>query len=744
MKYFMLALLILLAACKKPLLDQPASPSQEQTRMMKQASSSEQEETFKTGEVLVKFKNGQPSGNVKQKIRTRAMEQVNDPGFHILSVPDVSNAVQALKNNPNVEWVSPNYKVKPTYAPNDPYFTSGQLWGMNNIKVPQVWSSGNIGNQNIFVAVIDAGVYFNHPDLCGQIWNNPHDPVDGIDNDGNGYIDDHNGWDFFNKDRSVTDPNDNHGTHVSGTIAGKGNNGIGVVGVAPQATIIPVKFLDGFYGGYTSDAILALDYVTDLKTRHNLNIIASNNSWGGGGYNQGLRDAIERSKNANILFIAAAGNSGANLEMTNFYPAGYDNDNIISVAATNSSDQLASFSNYGAQKVDLGAPGQDVISTILANFATTSFGYSSYSGTSMAAPHVTGAAVLYKNANPSATWLQIKNAILSSVRPIPALTGKTLTGGTLDVSSFTGTTSPIQGNRSCVITDNKPPSKIIGLYSSNITATSFRLDWQVPTDDYGAFSYRVYRKLSTSTTWNFDQIATPAWVLSNLISGATYNIYVVAYDYSGNASEPSDILSVTTLNAGPDSIAPSKPTVTIGNTTSSSIPISWSASTDNVGVAGYTISYRVSGTVNYTHLTFGNVLSYTLGSLPASTQYDIYVTARDAAGNVASSNIVNAATKEPPPPPPPTVITSLINAGSTKTNHQLSYSVSTNGTLSSVVLQLKQDNGAYQTIQSATTLLGSFTNTVLDKGKYTYRIIATLVSGQQSTSTEVVIQNRGK
>jgi subtilisin family serine protease len=287
---------------------------------------------------------------------------------------------------------------------------------------------------SVYIGVIDEGIMLHHEDLAGNGWTNPYDPNDGADNDGNGYADDVNGWDFAGNDNSVYDgSSDDHGTHVAGTIAAAGGNGKGVAGVCWKIKLIAVKFL-GRNGGTTANAIKAVDYVTDLKTRHGLNIVATNNSWGGGGYSKGRYDAIERSGRADILFVAAAGNSGVNTDVSPHYPSSYPNANIISVAAIDKSGNLASWSNYGATSVDLGAPGVSVWSTIPNKRNQSS--YSSYSGTSMATPHVTGAAALYAAAHPGATAGVIKGVLLSTTAATPSLqSGKTATGGRLNVSA---------------------------------------------------------------------------------------------------------------------------------------------------------------------------------------------------------------------------------------------------------------------------------------------------------------------
>jgi subtilisin family serine protease len=250
-------------------------------------------------------------------------------------------------------------------------------------------------------------------------------------------VDDVYGWDFDGNDNTIFDgKTDDHGTHVAGTIGAVGGNGIGVAGVCWNVKLLDAKFL-GRRGGTTLNAIKALDYFIDLKTRHNLNIVATNNSWGGGGYSQGLYDAIERANQAKILFIASAGNSAVNTDVTPSYPASYPNDNIIAVASITNSGALSSFSNYGATRVDLGAPGSSILSCVPASSrGKIVSGYAFYSGTSMAAPHVTGAAALYAGVHPNTSVAKIKDAILGSVIPTGSLSGKCFTGGRLDVSGF--------------------------------------------------------------------------------------------------------------------------------------------------------------------------------------------------------------------------------------------------------------------------------------------------------------------
>ncbi len=365
------------------------------------------------------------------------------------------SALETLRRDASVLLAEPNWILKSTVSSNDPQYLSGALWGTYGdasspanafgSQAAEAWAGDKTGSSTVYVGIVDEGVMITHEDLKDNIWTNPYDPADGVDNDGNGYVDDTNGWDFFGNDRTVYDGTfDDHGTHVAGIVGAKGGNGVGVAGVNWNVKLIPAKFL-GPNGGTTAGAIKAIDYITNLKLKYGLNIVATNNSWSGGGFSQLLFNAITRAAQADILFVAAAGNGGAdgvgdNNNTLYTYPANYDTtatagyDNVISVAAITSTGARASFSNYGSTTVDLGAPGVGIVSTIPGNGNTSL--YKSYNGTSMATPFVTGAAALYKSIYPSATAAQIKAAILGTAKPTPALSGITVTGGRLDIGSL--------------------------------------------------------------------------------------------------------------------------------------------------------------------------------------------------------------------------------------------------------------------------------------------------------------------
>jgi subtilisin family serine protease len=347
-----------------------------------------------------------------------------------------SAAERAYRARPEVRYVEPNYRLHKQTIPNDPRF--GDLWGLRNtgqaggtagadIAVTNVWATMGTGSTNVIVAIIDTGIDYTHPDLVGNVWSNAGELAgNGLDDDGNGIVDDVHGARWTGGSGAPTSGNpmdgDGHGTHVAGTIGGFGNNAVGVAGVNWRVRLMALKFLDDSGSGYTADAVSAIDYAID-KGAH-----LSNNSWGGGGYSQALKDAIDAAGAANQLFIAAAGNSGTDNDSIPSYPAGYDSANIVAVASSDRNDQRSSFSSYGRTTVDLAAPGSDIWSSTPGN------NYESYSGTSMATPHVAGAAALLLSLYPGTSWETLKGWLLDGAKRLGPWTGWTLTGGRLQVS----------------------------------------------------------------------------------------------------------------------------------------------------------------------------------------------------------------------------------------------------------------------------------------------------------------------
>ena len=374
----------------------------------------------------------------------------------------VEQALATYRADPTVRSAEPDYLLTQQAVADDPYYTSGQQWDMyGDATAPrnaagtgaaEAWDAGDTGSSSVVIGVLDEGIDIDHPDLSANIWTNPGEtPRDGLDNDGNGFIDDVNGWDFLNGDNTVYDGLDTsttpatfdpivdaHGTHVAGTIGAEGGNAEGVAGVNWNVKIISAKFLDPVFGGTVSDAIAAINYLVDLKVNHSVNLRAINNSWGGTSFSQSLLDAINAAGDAGILFVVAAGNDAANHGTASHYPSDYQCTNggtrgwdcVVSVAATDSTGNLATYSDYGATAVDLGAPGSGIVSTLPGSR------YGSLSGTSMAAPHVTGAIALCASINGTLTPAQIRNIIMGTTTANLSLATKTVTSGRLDIGSM--------------------------------------------------------------------------------------------------------------------------------------------------------------------------------------------------------------------------------------------------------------------------------------------------------------------
>ena len=341
----------------------------------------------------------------------------------------------ALSSHPDVEAIEIDRKIKAFFEPNDAEYS--QQYGMQGtygIDAPAAWNI-SAGAQTKLVAVVDSGVDFTHEDLQGSIWSNPGEIAsNGLDDDGNGYVDDIRGYDFGSQqgDSDPTDEN-GHGTHVAGIIAATGNNALGVIGVAWQTTIIPVKCLDDMGNGYISYLVNALDYVSLLKDQ-GYPIAVVNMSLGTDEMSDALTRAVERVAQRGILLVAAAGNNyGRNNDELGSYPANTKSPNVISVAASNAAGGLASFSNYGPTTVDIAAPGSDILSTVPVALKGVPYDYND--GTSMAAPHVSGVAALVATVNPSAPSALIKSILLATVTPRTGLKKKTLSGGIVNAYS---------------------------------------------------------------------------------------------------------------------------------------------------------------------------------------------------------------------------------------------------------------------------------------------------------------------
>jgi subtilisin family serine protease len=368
---------------------------------------------------------------VRKKMPTSGVWLVSFPAS---GVEGVARALGSGKGGRKATaYAEPDHVVGASVVPNDPGFS--QLWGLRNtgagwgaagvdIRATDAWESeAATGSLSVKVGVIDSGIDHTHPDLAENIWVNPNEiPGNGIDDDNNGYIDDVRGWNFADGNNNAMDDN-RHGTHVAGTIGGRGNNGAGVAGVCWRVSMVPLKFLGADGTGNISDAIEAVAYATRLGVH------LTNNSWGGGSYSQALKDVIDAANAAGILFVAAAGNESNDNDASPSYPASYACPNILSVASIDRTGRLSRFSNYGRSTVHLGAPGGSIYSTVPGGR------YETLSGTSMAAPHVAGVCALLKSRRPGMSHTQIRAKVLASARPMTALSGKTVTGAMLDAAA---------------------------------------------------------------------------------------------------------------------------------------------------------------------------------------------------------------------------------------------------------------------------------------------------------------------
>ncbi|HZN03858.1 MAG TPA: S8 family peptidase, partial [Candidatus Polarisedimenticolia bacterium] len=515
----------------------------------------------KPGEVLVKFKPGTTKilkDKTRDEIAARARRRFRHGAEHWIlgGGHSTEEAIERLRRNPRVEYAEPNYIVRADRAPDDPIYP--QLWGLRNtgqnggiagsdIRAESAWQV-TTGSPAVVVGVLDSGIDYRHPDLAPNIYRNPGEVEgNGIDDDGNGFVDDVRGWDFANDDN---DPFDDigHGTHVAGTIGAVGNNGLGMAGVAWHVALVPIKILDADGVGTNADAIAALEYATGIGA------LITNNSWGGGAASNALLQAILEAGAAGGLFVAAAGNGANDSDLDRRYPSGYLASNIVSVAATNRSDQLASFSNYGATSVDLAAPGVEILSTLPGGR------YELRTGTSMAAPHVAGVAALLRSVEPAIDVAALKDRILAMTDPLPSLQGKMVTGGRLN--AFLSVAAP----------ESVPPGAITDLAVVSRNSFTVTLGFTATGDDGPlgtASAYDIRSSLFPIDGASFGA-ATPApgaavpgaagsaerVEVRGLAAATTYHFALKAIDEWGRAGPISNLASGTTLGPPAVSVQP--------------------------------------------------------------------------------------------------------------------------------------------------------------------------------------------
>ena len=549
----------------------------------------------------------------------------------------IKNTIERL---PSVASISTNNVVRATEWSNDP--ESSKLWGLNNqgqvingvagtpdadIDLPEALAHATIQTQ-VVVGIVDTGIDYNHPDLRDNMWKNPGEIAgNNRDDDGNGFIDDVYGFNFVNNTGNPMD-DDEHGTHVAGTIAASLNNSQGVAGIASGAAkLMAIKFLDANGSGTYANAIRALNYATMMSSR-GVNLKVLNNSWGGYGTVPALEDAVNATNAAGMLFVASAGNeSNDNDGEFKAIPASYAASNIISVAATNNLDELASFSNYGATTVDLAAPGVGILSTTPGNR------YQSFNGTSMAAPHVAGALALAWACHPDKTSTEIQDALFGSVDALDSLDGAVATGGRLNVNNL--------------LTALEDPILLAPLAPANLVVTDagtdfIVLEWTDSSDNEESFSIEI--SADGGETWDLIgilELDTTTARIAGLESGSTYQFKVYASNSVGD-SDSSNIAEAATLPLPEVPAGPSD--LTVDGIGSQFVDLSWFDESDNEDSFLIEISRNGGNTWESVMSLDADSTEARVGGLASATSYQFRVVAQNQVGRSEASNIVNART----------------------------------------------------------------------------------------------------
>ncbi len=500
-------------------------------------------------QVVVRYRQDSTPAQRRGVVRDLGLTAIHtsrDGRTQVLAATDGSPATarRHLAADPRVAAVAPNFQRETADdITAEPQFPS--QWGLHNTGQRLIGTSLQTGiadididglealritrgSPDIVVAVIDDGVDFSHPELADRAWVNPGEAgplaTNGIDDDGNGFIDDVNGWDFCNDDATLHDAGqDGHGTHVTGTIAAS-LNGSGVVGVAPGIKIMALKFLDDSDAcGFDSMALDAIDYAASFG------VPIINASWGGEGASSVLDLAIGES---NALFVAAAGNSNANIDVgAGFFPAGSKKPNVLSVAAIDQRGNRAAFSNYGSTSVDIGAPGTNILSSYPG-------GYAWIAGTSMAAPHVSGVAALVASvlSGPSSPSV-LKSRILDRGTPLASMVGKTTTGRLLNAWRSVDVVGP-----------TARPVDRQGIHVGSIVGStvSTTLVWPAAADAMSTVANYQVKRRAGSAGWTTVTSATTARSLKHTLTiGTGYRFGVAARDVLGNLGAQADAPTTT-------------------------------------------------------------------------------------------------------------------------------------------------------------------------------------------------------
>jgi len=674
------------------------------------------------GEVLVRFNRAVSTADrvqMEQQLGTDESEAVAPNTRRLRSRAfGVSTLVSYMRTRSDVAVAEPNYIV---YAfntvPNDPLF--GNLWGLFNngqtvngdpgttgkdIHAAAAWdvSTGSAAN---VVAVIDTGIDYTHPDLVANIWSAPsafdvtiggttvHCPA---------------GAHGFNAIAKTCDPMDdnNHGTHVSGTIGARGGNGMGVTGVNGIASIMGSKFLDAAGSGTLSNAIDAIEFAIQAKQvlGSGANVRVLSNSWGGGGFSQLLLDEINKANTNNMLFVAAAGNAATNTDVSPSYPASYTAPNVVAVAATDNDDFMASFSNYGKASVDLGAPGVNILSTTRNNT------YAYYNGTSMATPHVSGAAALVLSACALDT-AGLKSALLNTVDVTGALTGRVLTNGRLNVDAAI---------RSCANVPRPAPPAAPVVTGATPGSAQVVLTWTIPA---GATSFTVKRGTAPKTysTTVATGLVSGTYTDKSVTNGTTYYYVVDAVNAGGSSPDSNEV------TATPVGLPPAAPTNVKALAGNRQIALSWSVP---VGATSFTIKRGIAvGSHPTTVATGVRTNAYVDGNLTNGTTYYYVVVAAGAGGSSVDSAEVFATPFGPPLAP-----TGLVASSTVSRQVSLKWTASAGAT--SYTVKRSTLNGAGYSTIATNVPTPSFVNTGLKSGRrYYYVVSAVNAAGASANSS---------
>ncbi len=488
------------------------------------------------GELLVKYKQNVSSRAVGAQLENLGMETVKEYArINVVkyrlkttrSLDQMEQVLEELRNDPSIEYAEPNYiwRIYET-TPNDSRFSdqwavknTGQSGGFvdADIDATDAWDVQQ-GSRDVIVGIIDTGIDYNHPDLQANIWKNPGESgngkeTNGVDDDGNGFVDDWRGWDFANNDNNPFDDNA-HGTHVAGIIGAAGNNGQGVSGTNWQVSLVGLKFLKGNGSGTTDDAVEAILYATQMG------FPILSNSWGGGGFSQALADAIEAANQAGILFVAAAGNDGKNNDTSANYPSNYTTANVLAIASSDRRDLRSSFSNYGKTTVDLAAPGSDILSTV------PNGGYQEFSGTSMATPYASGVAALVKAQFPGADMLTLKYRLMGSVDIVNNFVDRTVTEGRLNAAKALSTDPLITAEKHANTSDTQNDYDITAFIVDDGSIATATLNYQLSGTGSGSGS-------APMTANGFEYTA----AIPAQSTGTTVSYSVSATDDQGNTAQ---------------------------------------------------------------------------------------------------------------------------------------------------------------------------------------------------------------